>query len=860
MDQAELKQAAPKRPFGLPLFSLVVWALAGVSLFGQLARAGIWDPYELEVAEYSRRIAVALMDTPKLALPGMDNRVPILSELGKGQLPFSSVALGFKLFGLNDWSGRLPLALWSLLGLLATYVLVRRLLDRRAAPFAVLVLASCPLYFLQARTMLGDAVTMAALAIACAGMGLVTFDDRLRPLSVAWWAALGAGVLGLLSGFGSRGLLLGVAVPALGVALTAVLLGPALSWRVRSTRFFTALGCGVVGLLALGFGCWALLGASSEHYSMLLGSTIDAPRKLPTHDAVLHALGHGMLPWSALVPFALGALLRSPPVVEPVQATRETALRLLLLLVSTLALLAQGLLAPMIGELPFCAVFAFAGAVAVMARDLERGRPASLATGIGALALLVLLVFDFRQFPEKGLSAFVVGDASIPDTFKDSAKRYLEIGGVIALGGSFLSLWEQSEGPLAQRAGVWQRLREVLSRWRGLFSRDAWRARFARGVAEDYRAWPQALRGLLLGNPLYTLLPLEAVLVGLFLQQRGWTAGVTLFPELWFSKLPKHVVGYAWLAVPALLLVPTLIVLLRDAVRLLFRWLPITRASAAVCSFAVFGFVLSFGYYPALASQLSPREVFDTYREFARQGDELGMIGSSSGTAGYYTGGGTRVFGNVREATEWLLEQTEVRRYLVVSQGELGKLNSRYRSAVSPARNLPVVDARSSEIVLASNRLDGANQNPLDDIVLSERPTPAHDKGGVYADELTCMGWEIVDQKGKVVDILYQTLAYKFRTFYHVEKKVTGTWKGFIHLDSSERINLDHDLTADKYPSSLWNPGDYIIDEHEFTVPRGQTRGRYSVNFGLFQGSRRKEVTAGVHQDNRLSVGEIEIR
>jgi hypothetical protein len=89
---------------------------------------------------------------------------------------------------------------------------------------------------------------------------------------------------------------------------------------------------------------------------------------------------------------------------------------------------------------------------------------------------------------------------------------------------------------------------------------------------------------------------------------------------------------------------------------------------------------------------------------------------------------------------------------------------------------------------------------------------------------------------------------------------VTGNWQTFIHLDGTERINLDHDTAKASYAMSLWNKGDFIIDEHEFTVARGQAAGKYSVNFGLFQGSRRKKVTRGTQSDNRLSVGEIEIR
>ncbi|MCE7892007.1 MAG: hypothetical protein DYH12_20285, partial [Sorangiineae bacterium PRO1] len=142
---------------------LVAFALLLLSLFGPIAKSGIWDPFELRVAELSRRIALTLLGASGLAIEGSTNSVPTLGELARGQLPFTSIALGFKLFGLHEWAGRLPLAIWGTLGALSTYALVARLADRVAGAFAVLALATMPLYFLHSRTMLGDIVTMSSL-------------------------------------------------------------------------------------------------------------------------------------------------------------------------------------------------------------------------------------------------------------------------------------------------------------------------------------------------------------------------------------------------------------------------------------------------------------------------------------------------------------------------------------------------------------------------------------------------------------------------------------------------------------------------------------------------------------------------
>ena len=94
--------------------------IALLSILLPVGWSGLWAPHELEVADFSRRIGVALHGADALSVPGGNNSVPTLTELGKGQLPFSSIALGFQLFGLADWAGRLPLALWALAGIAAS--------------------------------------------------------------------------------------------------------------------------------------------------------------------------------------------------------------------------------------------------------------------------------------------------------------------------------------------------------------------------------------------------------------------------------------------------------------------------------------------------------------------------------------------------------------------------------------------------------------------------------------------------------------------------------------------------------------------------------------------------------------------
>src|SRR5262249_21328914 len=178
---AESPPATPPRAPSAepPLFkyaALVVVLLGILSFCMPLGKSGIWDPFELTVADLSRRIAINVFGAHSLTLEGADNTMPKLGDLGRGELPFDSIAMGFRVFGLHAWSGRLPLAVWGIVGLVSLYWLLARLVDRRTGLYAAVILSTMPLYFMQARTMLGDIVTMAAVSMAFAGLGVAAFD------------------------------------------------------------------------------------------------------------------------------------------------------------------------------------------------------------------------------------------------------------------------------------------------------------------------------------------------------------------------------------------------------------------------------------------------------------------------------------------------------------------------------------------------------------------------------------------------------------------------------------------------------------------------------------------------------------
>lgn len=824
----ELEAAArPRR--GLHWLPPIAAVVAGtLSLLVPLSWSGLWAPHELEIADLSRRIAVALHGASSLTLEGGNNSVPILAELGKGQLPFSSVALGFQVFGLSDWAGRLPIALWALIGLGATYLLVARFIDRVAGAYAALVLATTPLYFIQARTMLGDGVTIGAIALATLGVCSAIFrPDGGRRARLAW---CGLALVGLAAGFASRGLLFGVACPALGVGLGWVV------WRLsgarcpdRTSDVIGALST-VLGALALGVGFWVLTSGSPVVYLELLGAKVDAATKLPTHDAVLHQLGFGLLPWSAIAPFAIAIALRQSTAPTP-----DAALRICLVNVCMVAVLVHGASAPFIGALPFVGTFALAALVGVAFRDIERQALTTRLLALATAALLIVFYADLRDAPEQSLAAFAVKGADFPESFAGDAKLWMKYG---VLGCLALMLLGFSDLPAVAASQ--------------LFGKDS-----------DYARWARTLRAAWHGKFLWAASALSIVLgalpVLIFLDARG-----VRVPLVGALGAYRGVARVAFSVVPVLLAAPFAVWLARDLIGVLLSRLPVSRGRLAFAGFVAFGLASSLGYYPALAAHLSPRNVFESFQSRAKPGDALAVLGTAARVAPYYATGQVHTPKAAREGLDWLLAATEQRRWLVLAARDLGQLEHLYRQRVTPPTNLPILDANSSEVLLASNRLGAgeSNQNPLSALLSAARPNPERPLTGVDLNgQLSCLGWGVTDRDGRPVNEVRTGVPYDFKIYWEVTAPLNSSWQTFIHVDGHRRrFNGDHDTLQGKYPFRFWQKGDFITDVHVMELEPHFAGATYQVYFGLFSGDKRLSVRSGKHHDDRIMGGNLVVR
>ena len=934
-------------PSWLPLAIAIALPVLFFFVLPPLTKSGLWDPYELNVADLARRIALNLHGATSLALEGADNSLPHLNDLGRPQLPFTSIALGFKLFGLHEWAGRAPLALWGTIGVLATYAFVSRLVDRRAGVFSAVALTTMPLYFVQARTMLGDIVMMASLAMSFGGLAVAVFGrkeaDAKDGVVRSVWLAVAA--VGLVAGYFTRGSLIGVGVPALAV-------GAAYLIAVANGQRFDGLAhvAGVIGtLVGVSFALRGILALSADHFNDMTvpvaGALMKPPSKYPTFDFMVGHLAPALAPWSAFIPFAFGRMFAPPVGVRPEAFARESETRLVLLVGAAVAFVAHGWMAARTDLVAFSAPALMAAACGIALRDYERGAHPSVAVGVGTAVLLGLMHHELHNLPEKAFHAFsIAAGATFPESFKNHSlalwtvvlvgfagivfltwverdprrdpfepKGYLKVllalrdawDGMLALayfamvaGASLagLAVWVGTRQHAKWLPQLSSQMRDaVLNAWwvtafaplvaifAVYFWCDVWvwafdrapRIRQGLGAAatrgfEPFEELAQRLKEGRLAETVPKLITGKLVVSEEKLDDGIGPVALFILAPLLYLQLPALVFIALWnklgfrplvagaLAIPSGVALFLLLGLLGH----LFRG---SRAAFLALFGAVVSAILCLSYYPALANQLSPKEIFESYQRLHKGAEPLALFGVGGRTAAYYAGGQPLILKDTQSALDWLMAaEPGTRRFLAVRSEELSRLNRAYRERMGNGQNVPVLDARSSQIVLvASSLADGENnQNPLSRIVLTSPPTPQRKVEAVFEDKLQVLGYDITDATGKLVDHVAPGKKYHMRTYFKVLAPMQSEWDMFIHIDGfHRRHNGDHKVCESKYPMSLWLKDDIIMDDHEFSLEPNFSPGPYNLWFGLFVGETRLKLKSGPSDnDNRVNGGTLRVQ
>ncbi|MBK7399442.1 MAG: glycosyltransferase family 39 protein [Myxococcales bacterium] len=895
--------------------------LAGFLLLRDLASLGIWDPHELGLADHGCRRAAA---SGKVSLAACGIEAGSKATDVRPIVMVQTVAFGFKTFGVSEWAARLPLALWLVVGALAITLAVSRLVDARAGLFSGAVFVTMPTILVQGRLILGDAATMGAFALALSGLAVAAFDTdddgAPSPLGarVPW---LLVGAAGVVAGVGCRGVAVGTA-PALAIGIAwlvrtandddtprlQVLLGVAtlavaafvgikmadgelkeLVLRPASTR--AMIGCAIAGALALAAGgkgtvaervergvVGAVLGAGAfgvaEGVAVGLlaedgkfigaaGATANGSRKFPTYDLYVRQIAHGAFPWSCFLPFAIGRALARPAAVEGTALRRETDLRVAALVAAACCFGVQAILAPRFGLIPFAAPVALAIVVGVVLRDLERAPTASLAVAIGTavLAFLVLNDFSFEDLskaPVELATAPIIEPYGLygvmaPEELRTKLTKVLAVAAAVFLLPIFFVWVDENPEP------GWTK-REALERpIRGLVA-----------------AWKHPYYGLLL----LLALSFEAcfLLAGFVTWKRKLRHYV---PQLQALSGPQRdiVVNLWWYTVVGAIGAYFAYVGFLYG-RDLFRALRRQRVATIAVGGLVAGGIWSLGVMPAVANQFSPKGVFASYRKLGA-GAPIGLLGVNARTAAYDLKANPIVFNDAKSTHDWLVGGG--RRFVALRSEHLAELNNLFRQKSEPRVNLPIVDGRSAQILLATNALEGhKNENPLDRMVLAGIPTattncneqicvPSRALADCDLDgKLACVGWELADGNGQPVGSVTSGQRVRLRMIYRVTARISGGWQIFIHVEqpgtATARKTWDHVPLGGKYPMDNWLPGDVIVDDSEFNLEPNMPAGRaITILTGFFSGSTRLPLIKGPNagpeaEGMRLVLGSVPVR
>jgi hypothetical protein len=722
---------------------------------------------------------------------------------------------GFAALGVQEWAGRLPVALAGLLLIPLVYGLLARHGHARAGLYAALVAGTCPLFLFNARPMLGEAPLfvvhgLVGLAVAELLLARAPQDAQamlLRVLFLAASAGLAATTVGVL---------LGVLPPlAAGAALALALREPDAPGERR-----LADGVLLAGAALAGFFVVRAVARDAAGHSLWTGGH---PMALvpPTFDRFLERIFHAFAPWSALLPLALAELTQSPvgEVATPLPSRdprTERGLGLFVLLWSAAGIAAHSLFVSRYGEtVSFVALAPLAAAVGLYLAELERDGRSRWPAAVACLFLVGLVLRDYALYPDGPAQGMPVKDITIPEVFNPKRIWAALLGAFAVCVVLVLGL-----GDARLTADVRAPYRLLRRQWH-------------RGLA--FKLWLVGLAlvalALLGGGAVAWLAPERAKMSTLGAKVARGAALVPL-------ALPVTVWALQWL--------------LHGWSRLArFRMLPLALAGLAFAGYA------SHGYLPALSGHFSPREVYESFNRLAEPGAALAEYQVGGRAAKYYARGEVIELSQVGELVDHL--SGEGPRWAAFTREELASIDRQFRQRTG--RHLFIADARSARVVLATNHAPkgAADQNPIAPFVLAKAPKIDFPVRAVLDGKLEFLGYDLDLPHG---DHVGAGESFRVTWYFRPRERIGGSYRVFVHIDGAGlRIHGDHDPVDNQYPVRLWEPGDVIADTQKLDVPGNFGAGAYDIFLGLYSGETRMTITEGPKDDaNRIRAGVLHIR
>ncbi len=297
---------------------------------------------------------------------------------------------------------------------------------------------------------------------------------------------------------------------------------------------------------------------------------------------------------------------------------------------------------------------------------------------------------------------------------------------------------------------------------------------------------------------------------------------------------------------------------------------PLGFAPTAVVLFWLSALAFVHIFVPEVTNHLSQRGVFETYTRLADGDEPLYRYQVTARDNSIYL----QDLEDLKSSRQ--LHDAfggEERIFAVIPRSKLAAINYDVRKA--KGKNLAVLDARSSRLLLVSNRLEDGetDHNFVADKIVEGEPQVdypvTYESGGeqkhaVFDGALEFLGYSLDKPRPSNGVPVYEWGEEMVITYYfRVLKRVPSSQKIFLHVDyPGNRINGDHYPNDGEFPTNYWLPGDVVKDVHPLEIDSYSSPGVYTLNMGFFLGSRRMSVTPREAHDgrDRITIGKIEVK
>lgn len=620
---------------------------------------------------------------------------------------------------------------------------------------------------------------------------------RLRPL-LNGVVGIAFMAAGCLIGYFGDGLVIGAATPLLAATLGLIV---ARAW-LRGP-----LQIGVLVIAALAF---------SAVLIVVIDQGLLIPERMrsdPTFEELLKRTLLGTFPWTGLIVIGLGTLAHP----EPTEARKTGAANVLLTSIGV-SFGVQAIWNQQSPGLPLISLWPLAIGAGLLLESVERDeRPRRLSALICALIMML----------------------GLRDHLLDPSVTLVPLGGDVEWPERLKVWWWHALITLLLGVPV------VLALARGKYTEPVrYREWFAKtfGWLTPRRSGGFTVRWIVAAVP--SLLFVHSILAVL------WPDG------MWFSFmgcLERRI----WIAAGCL--IPAMIVsaISARAIWELFGRLGKWRALLTVCFGAITTLLSVHVAFPVISDHLSNRGVIRAYEQLANEGEMLYSYRASTSASELVGGPEIEEVSSIDALVRALTGHGKA--FAVVRAEDLPRIDVQFRKRTE--KHVPVADARSSSTLLIATTLsEEQDLNPLLDIVPYTRPSPSQPVMASFEERIELLGIDVVARGGR--DYVCPADSFKVRYHWKSLRSVPGRKKVFVHIDGyGLRINGDHEPADGRYKVNDWQPGDYITDEQTLRVPLHFRPGDYTIFVGLFQGSKRMDVTDGPStRDNRVKAGILKVR